>query len=123
MGELLKYGASGMVYLLEQLFSDIWCDELVPRQWWVRLIVKKGDKESPAYFRGITLLSVVGKVFCKILNNRVVECLDKGEILNEGQAWFRVNRRMSRSAVLLEGEKSATFSSAVGANITLCVHS
>ena len=33
VGELLKYGGSGMVCLLEQLFSVIWREELVPRQW------------------------------------------------------------------------------------------
>ena len=37
-------------------------------------------------------MSVVCKVFCKILNNRLVECLDRGGILHEGQAGFRVNR-------------------------------
>ena len=72
VGELLKCGSSGMVCLLEQLFSVIWREELVPRQWREGLIVnlfKKGDKEDPGNYRGITLLSVVGKVFCKILNN------------------------------------------------------
>ena len=33
VGELLKYGGSGMVDLLEQLFSVIWQEEIVPRQW------------------------------------------------------------------------------------------
>ena len=36
------------------------------------------------------MLSIVGKVFCKILNNRLVQCLDKG-VLHEGQAGFRIN--------------------------------
>ena len=31
-------------------------------------------------------------MFCKILNNRLVQCLDKGGVLHEGQAGFRVNR-------------------------------
>ena len=89
VGELLKYGGSGMVCLLEQLFSVVWREELVPRQWREGLIVnlfKKGDKEDPGNYKGITLLSVVGKVFCKILNNRLVERLDRGGILHEGQA-------------------------------------
>ena len=31
VGKLLKYGGSGMVHLLEQLFSVIWQEEIVPR--------------------------------------------------------------------------------------------
>ena len=31
-------------------------------------------------------------MFCKLLNNRLVQCLDKGGVLHEGQAGFRVNR-------------------------------
>ena len=54
VGELLKYGGR---------------EELVPPKWREGHIVnlfKKGDKEDPGNYRGITLLSVVGKVFCKI---------------------------------------------------------
>ena len=43
--ELFKYGGSGMVDLLEQLFSVIWQEEIVPSQWREGLIVnifKKG---------------------------------------------------------------------------------
>ena len=67
VGELLKYGGSGMVNLLHQLFSVVWHAELVPPQWREELIVnlfKKRDKEVPWNYRGITLLSVVGNVFC-----------------------------------------------------------
>ena len=72
-----------MVYLLEQLFSVIWREQTVPKQWREDLIVnlfKKSDREDPGNYRGITLLSVVGKVFCS---------LDKGGTLHEGQAGFR----------------------------------
>ena len=106
VGELLKYGGSGMVDLLEQLFSVIWQDEIVPRQWREGLIVnifKKGDKEYPANYRGITLLSVVGKVFCKILNNRLVQCLDKEGALHEGHAILAVRtiRSITKDAIVL----------------------
>ena len=49
MGELIKYGGSGRVCLLEQVFSVIWHEETVPRQWREDLIVdpfKKGDRGS-----------------------------------------------------------------------------
>ena len=52
-------------------------------------LFKKGDREDPGTYRDITLLSVVGKVFCKV--QRLVHCLDKG-VLHEGQAGFSVNR-------------------------------
>ena len=35
---------------------------------------------------------MVGKVFCKVLNNRLVKHLDKSKALHEGQAGFRVKR-------------------------------
>ena len=55
-------------------------------------IFKKGNRKDPANYRGITLLSVVGKVFCKILNIKLMQCLDKELPLHEGQAGFRMNR-------------------------------
>ena len=36
-------------------------------------------------YRGITLLSVVGKVFCKIVNDRLVRHLESGGVLHEKQ--------------------------------------
>ena len=65
-----------MVDLLHQLFKVVWHEETVPKQWREGLIVnlfKKGDKEDPGNYRGITgVLSVVDKVFCKVINNRLV---------------------------------------------------
>ena len=69
VGEVLKYRGVGMVNLLHQPLKVVWHEETVPKQRREGLIVnlvKKGDKEDPGNYRGITLLSVVGKVFCKV---------------------------------------------------------
>ena len=95
VSELLKYGGVGMVKMLGKLYALIWKEECVPMKWREGLIVslfKKGDKEDPGNYRGITLLSVVGKVFCKILNDRLVQYLDKSSKIHEGQAGFRAGR-------------------------------
>ena len=86
VGRLLQYGGSGMIDLLQQLFAVVWREEFVPPQWREGLIVnlfKKGDKEDPGNYRG-TLLSVAGKVFCKVLFSKGF--VDKDAVLHEGQA-------------------------------------
>ena len=95
VSELLKYGGVGMVKMLGKLYAHIWKEECVPMKWREGLIVslfKKGNKEDPGNYRGITLLSVVGKLFCKILNDRLVQYLDKSSKIHEGQAGFRAGR-------------------------------
>ncbi len=54
---------------------------------------KKGDTEDLGNYRGITLLNVVGKLFCKILNNRLVSQLESERALYEGQAGYREFKR------------------------------
>ena len=49
-------------------------------------------KTDPGNYRGITLLNTVGKVFCKLLNDRMVGVLEKERRISEGQAGFRKER-------------------------------
>ena len=65
----------------------------MPMKWREGLIVslfKKGDKEDPGNYSGIMLLSVVGKVFCKILNDHLVQYLDKSGNMKGKQAFVQV---------------------------------
>ena len=66
VGELLKYDGSGMADLLEQLFSVIWQEERALLLIYLRkrALMYIFKREDPGNYRGITLLSVVGKVFC-----------------------------------------------------------
>ena len=90
VGELFKYGGKGMANLLKVLYGVVWTEKSIPKNWRQGLIVsfyKKSAAESPGNCRGITLM--VGKLFCKILNNRLVSRLEAERALHEGQAGFR----------------------------------
>ena len=51
-----------------------------------------GDPFNPADYRGISLQSIVMKVFCSILNNRLCDYLESNDLLAEEQNGFRKGR-------------------------------
>ena len=64
-------------------FPEPWTEEyIVP-------IFKKGDKNWASNYRGITLLSIIGKLFTRILNNRLNSWAEEYSIYVEAQAGFR----------------------------------
>ena len=50
---------------------------------------KKGDPNDMDNYRGISLLSVLGKVFTFILNKRLTEWTVSNDVLSDAQAGFR----------------------------------
>ena len=81
---------------LTRLFNMIWHAEEVPADWRRGVIVtlpKKGNLADCNNWRGITLLSIPGKVFCSVLLQRLKEEVDN--ILREEQAGFRKGRSCS----------------------------
>ena len=49
-------------------------------------------KYNPTKYRGITLLSVLGKIYTSVLNDRVTNWVETHDILVEEQAGFRKDR-------------------------------
>ncbi|CAB1107046.1 unnamed protein product [Ectocarpus sp. CCAP 1310/34] len=91
----MKCGGKGMIQLMVLLYRWVWKNECTPSRWREGVVVnlfKKGDKTDPGNYRGITLLNTVGKVFCKLLNDRIVGVLEKEHSISEGQAGFRKKR-------------------------------
>ncbi|KAI8433746.1 hypothetical protein MSG28_015725 [Choristoneura fumiferana] len=93
-GELLRYGGEQMHSHIWQLFERIWNEEKVPPGFGVSCIKtlykNKGDRSDCDSYRGISLLSVPGKVFARVLLNRLIPVSEA--LLPETQFGFRPDR-------------------------------
>ena len=93
MPEMLKAGGEVAIEWLVKLFNVVWERGVAPRDWKTAIIVpihKKGSRLECTNYRGISLLSVVGKVFARVLNDRV-KGLTEGSVMDE-QGGFRSGR-------------------------------
>ena len=92
-GEMLKAGGEKLLDWLLRICSAVWSSERVPEDWKKGVIIKlpkKGDIAICSNNRGITLLSIAGKVFCTFVLLRFRDAVD--EQLRENQAGFRKGR-------------------------------
>jgi len=74
---------------LHLLINAIWKEQCVPEDWKKSLIVKvpkKGDLIQCDNYRGISLLSVPGKILCRILIDRLKSGVV--EMIRQEQAGF-----------------------------------
>ena len=91
--EILKNGGEKMIDLPEQVIQSLWESE-VPQDWRDVILVslyKKGSKSDCCNFMGISLLFIVGKLFLRIILNRLV-CTIVNGILPESYCGFRASR-------------------------------
>jgi len=87
--ELLK-SVGSVIPHLTRMRNMVWQHEATPVDWKNGIIIplpKKGDLTDCNNWRGIMLLSVPGKVFSRVLLNRMKSAVD--QLLRQEQAWFR----------------------------------
>ena len=91
--EYIKASKHLLLPLYVKLFNKILNTQHIPEDWLGGMIVpiykKKGDKLDPNNYRGITLLSCLGKVFTAALNARLNQFCEINDVLNENQTGFR----------------------------------
>ena len=91
--ELIKAGGHMTRKMLVTLFNKIITTEKTPKDWSNMIITpiyKKGDKLKPENYRAISLLSIPGKTFCKMLIKRSSQKIE--EVMSESQFGFRPGR-------------------------------
>ena len=92
--EVWKHGGDNLFSRLHQLITNAWEVGSVPQAWKdasIVIIYNKGDRTDCANYRGISLLSIAGKIFARILLNRLSTHITP-EVVPETQCGFRDNR-------------------------------
>ena len=93
--EIYQAGGIALTDKLLQLFQLIWQSETVPQDLKDALIIHlykgKGDRQVCDNHRGITLLSIAGKILARVLLNRLTAHLEQG-LLPESHCGFRKER-------------------------------
>ena len=91
--ELIKNSTDAMAVLLQKVFNLVFDTGIVPTDWTKGIIKpiykKKGRPDDPNNYRGITLLSCIGKCFTAIINERLRKFVKAGGLIGKEQAGFR----------------------------------
>ncbi|BHF84930.1 hypothetical protein SprV_1002808400 [Sparganum proliferum] len=93
--EVYKHGCPQLMDHLTALFQEMWRQGEVPQDFKdatiVHLYKRKGNRQVCDNHRGISLLNIAGKIFTRILLNRLNNHLEQG-LLPESQCGFRRHR-------------------------------
>ena len=93
---LLKNCEPELSYILAELFSKCLKESCFLDCWKVSSVVpvfkNVGERSTAKNYRPVSLLSVVSKVFEKLVNNRIVDHLEKCGLFSDFQYGFRSSR-------------------------------
>ena len=91
---VLKNCEPELSYILSKLFNICLKESCFPDCWKVSLVVPKnaGERSAAKKYRPVSLLSVVSKVFEKLVNNRIVDHLENCGLFSDFQYGFRSSR-------------------------------
>lgn len=94
--EMLKCGENYLLHSLQVLFNLILSSGIYPSGWalaHISPIYKNGNHHFPSNYRGIAIMSCLGKLFNAILNTRIEEFLKKQNYIDKSQIGFQKNCR------------------------------
>jgi hypothetical protein len=106
INEFFIHGKDVLLPVLHNLFNAIFRSGIFPEEWsegYVIPLHKKGDKNNVDNYRGITLLSCLGKLFTRILNTRLTEWAELYSVYVDGQAGFRAGYGTVENIYVLHG--------------------
>ena len=101
---MIKASLHEMLPAYHKLFNSILNLGTMPQTWCSGLITpiyKSGEGSDPANYRGICVSSCLGKLFCSILNQRLLEHVNSHNILHNFQIGFLPKNRTTDHVLTL----------------------
>ena len=90
--EMIKNGIQTLLSSLCKLFNLVFNSGSFPTIWnesYISLIYKKGDKLDPSNYRGISITSNLGKLFNKIVHERLYKFIDSNNLISKNKIGFK----------------------------------
>ena len=92
--EFIKYISDSLIKVITKFFNRILETTEVPDEWAISIyqhVFRKGNRNDPNNYRGISLSSSLCKLFTALLTERIHNDLEKRNVLGREQAGFRKN--------------------------------
>ena len=96
--EMVKTSLPILLDVYVKLFNTIFSNGLYPKCWRDSYIVplfKSGSRSDPSNYRGISINSILGKVFSIVLKNRLEQFVQENTLIDDTQIGFKRNCRTS----------------------------
>ena len=102
---MIKSALPFIKHTIVMVFNKLLKEGQFPASWTEGIIIpiyKQGGYTNPNNYRGITLKSCLGKLFCHVVNTRISNNLENRSFLIKEQAGFRKNFRTSDQVFILK---------------------
>ena len=115
---VLKTCESEFSYILAELFNKCLKESCFPDCWKVSSVVpvfkNVGEGFTAKNYRPVSLLSVLSKVFEKLVNNRIVDHLETCDLFSDFQYGFRSSRSTADILTVVSDRIARTFNRSGG---------
>ena len=102
--EMIKCSLPFLSKVFKNIFNASLCNQYYPECWKTGIIVnlfKSGEVTNTDNYRGLTINSCVAKLFNTVLNNRLINFLDKNKIICDNQIGFKKKARTSDHILII----------------------
>ena len=103
--EMIKYGGEHLHRSLLKLFNTVLNAGKYPEKWkdsFISPIHKGLVAHKPQNHRGVAVADCISKIFCNIMNGRIVKHLKKQNFWKDNQNWFREGRRTEDNTMIIK---------------------